>query len=62
MGICHQDHQNHQNHPYQDHPLIIKVESHGISWTLVESHPVTIKVGVLSKSTSYNNKVSESTS
>jgi len=36
-----------------------KVESRGISWNLVESHPMTIKVGFRSGS-SYNNKVSES--
>ena len=30
-----------------------------ILWTLMESHPVIIKVGVLSESISYNNEVSE---
>jgi len=29
----------------QDRPLTIKVESRGISWNLMESRPLTIKVG-----------------
>jgi hypothetical protein len=36
------------------------MDSHGISWTLVESRPVIIKVGVLSESAFYNNKALES--
>ena len=35
------------------------MDSYGISWTLVESCPVIIKVGVLSESISYYNKVLE---
>jgi hypothetical protein len=35
----------------QDRP-INEVESHGLSWNLVESHPVIIKVGFLSESAS----------
>jgi len=49
-----------QNRPYyQDRPLTIKVESHRISWNLVESRPMTIKVGFRSGS-SCDNEVSES--
>jgi len=49
----------------QDHPFTIKVESHGISWNLVESRGissnlVTIEVVFLSESVSYYNEVSES--
>ena len=49
-----------QDHPYrQDRPLTIEVESHGISWNLVESRPVTIEVGFRSGS-SCDDEVSES--
>ena len=40
--------------------MTIKVESRRISWNLIESRPVTIKVGFLSESASYNDKVLES--
>ena len=35
------------------------MESRGILWNLIESHPVTIKVGFLLESASYNDKVLE---
>jgi len=44
----------------QDRPLTIKVESRGISWNLMESRPVTIEVGFLSESASFNDEVLES--
>ena len=37
---------------HQDRPMTIKVESRGILWNLMESRPVTIKVGFLLESTS----------
>jgi len=36
------------------------VDSRGISWNLVESRPVTIEVGFLSESTSFDDEVLES--
>jgi hypothetical protein len=36
------------------------VESRRVLWNLVESRPVTIEVGFLSESASYNDEVSES--
>ena len=54
---CHQDCPCRQDRPCwqdrpcrQDCPLTIEVESHGISWNLVESRPVTIEVGFRSGS------------
>jgi hypothetical protein len=38
-------------------PVTIKVDSYRILWT---NRPITIKVGFLLESASYNNKVSES--
>jgi len=53
MVFCRQDRPCHQDRPYhQNRPLTIKVESHGISWNLVESRPVIIKVVFLSESAS----------
>ena len=55
---------------YQNHPLTIKVESYrflqilvesrGLSWNLVESRRITIKVGFLLESASQDDKVLES--
>jgi hypothetical protein len=48
-----QDRPCRQDRPFhQDRPLTIKVESRGISWNLVESRPVMIKVGFQSGSAS----------
>ena len=49
-----------QDRPYcQDRPLIIKVESRRILQNLVESRPITIKIG-FQLGSSCNNKVLES--
>jgi hypothetical protein len=40
--------------------MTIKVETRRFSWILVESRPITIEVGFLLESASYNDKVSES--
>jgi len=53
MVFCYQDRPYCQDRPcYQNRPLTIKAESYGISWNLVESLPVTIKVGFLLESAS----------
>ena len=53
MVFCRQDRPYCQDRPYhQNRPFDNKVEFRRNSWNLVESRPVTIKVGFLSESTS----------
>ena len=40
--------------------LVVRVVLRRLRWNLVESRPVTIEVGFLSESASYNDEVSES--